>query len=457
MVAEHLTDDKDLWSFMLTCHGTHAIIACSGGFWRTRFNSVFDPSPGKTVDELKTLYQYRRKKLGKPVDFQAGHEADEVNCLRIIRDLAIESCNYWGMGRSKNIDRLREFVTKSNLLHKLFCGRPVQLRMTGLFQAIQLLLTHWSLDLSMKCPTYSFEISQKVVYTHPDVTPIFKHRVSTVNMTYLLHIVNFFKYHITVPEEKTLHPFFKELAEDQRPRAWDNGIDQGLSRVGTTWKGTYAYMDSRLVRQIRNVRAGSAIFMDGFGIEWGDGAFQSLHLDFDPAHCCPWPRGFEEHLQALPSHLSAAAVHGHAVEPRRRGRDYLLFSGTGMDNIPFHCSGVLHALPPQHDIPGWQRISIMKKFDPEPRPPADPSAYAPSSSTTADTSTPNPFTPDWDQTGRDGEAGGHIDMSTDDYWCYEGVVLPGGKIILGRWFSPNEDRAQCLNTGPFIFWNVPAY
>lgn len=209
-----------------------------------------------------------------------------------------------------------------------------------------------------------------------------------------------------------------------------------------------------MVKAIRKVTVGTKIFTDGLGIEVGDGTFQSLELDFNLA-CCPWPRGFEKHLNALPPHELAATVQGHAIERPRRGRDYLLFTGSGMDNEPFHCCGVLHALPSQQKVPGWQRISIMKRFDPDPSPPSIASASASSSSAVANTSPPNPFTLGGGQKGRDGEAGGQIDMSTNNYWAYEGVVLPGGKIILGRWWSPMDDRSQCFSTGPFIFWNVP--
>lgn len=40
------------------------------------------------------------------------------------------------------------------------------------------------------------------------------------------------------------------------------------------------------------------------------------------------------------------------------------------------------------------------------------------------------------------------------YWAYEGVVLPGGKIILGRWWSPMQDLEEINCIGPFIFWEV---
>lgn len=39
-------------------------------------------------------------------------------------------------------------------------------------------------------------------------------------------------------------------------------------------------------------------------------------------------------------------------------------------------------------------------------------------------------------------------------WAYEGVVLPGGMIMLGRWWSPTDETVDRLGTGPFIFWNV---
>ena len=67
---------------------------------------------------------------------------------------------------------------------------------------------------------------------------------------------------------------------------------------------------------------------------------------------------------------------------------------------PFFASGWLNPLPPQNDIPGWQRMTMMKYFV--------------------------------DDNG---------EYDKDALWAYEGVVLPGGKIILGRWWSPSEGGA----------------
>lgn len=42
-------------------------------------------------------------------------------------------------------------------------------------------------------------------------------------------------------------------------------------------------------------------------------------------------------------------------------------------------------------------------------------------------------------------------------WAYEGVVLPGGQVVVGRWWGPRAAGAD-LNeesySGPFMFWCV---
>lgn len=83
----------------------------------------------------------------------------------------------------------------------------------------------------------------------------------------------------------------------------------------------------------------------------------------------------------------------------------------------------------------------MKYFDP---PLASPSASVPAS--------PNPFAA---AAGDVGEGLGWDGADVDDgCWAYEGVVLPGGKIVLGRWWSPLDEAGEREWMGPFIFWNV---
>jgi hypothetical protein len=76
-------------------------------------------------------------------------------------------------------------------------------------------------------------------------------------------------------------------------------------------------------------------------------------------------------------------------------------------------------------------------------------------------------------TGGDGTTGGDQTTIADEYqretWFYEGVVLPGGKLIAGRWWQPLEAPppsryAQMTGvdgrnlrrrvTGPFLYWCI---
>lgn len=125
-----------------------------------------------------------------------------------------------------------------------------------------------------------------------------------------------------------------------------------------------------------------------------------------------YPPVLEEWLQGEPTVEYTDEVTGKKVMP-----DVKDFFGLGRSDINYHLHGRIHGLPPQQGIPGFQRISMMKYL------PDCESKYG---------------------TGR------------SSYWAYEGCVLPGNQIILGRWWCPigamESGRSYC---GPFIFWNVP--
>jgi hypothetical protein len=90
------------------------------------------------------------------------------------------------------------------------------------------------------------------------------------------------------------------------------------------------------------------------------------------------------------------------------------FFGTSRGQREAHFYGRMHAIPPQAGIPGFQRITFLQFFH-------DNGAYDPGS-----------------------------------VWAYEGCVLPGNRIIVGRWWwLANDDTADDdIPAGPFMFWNV---
>lgn len=220
---------------------------------------------------------------------------------------------------------------------------------------------------------------------------------------------------------------------------------------------------------IRRCEPGKEYFFTD-SIDHHDG-FQTLELDFEPqANRACWPKIFENHLDAMPTKDLCNILDGRpktktkrAKSPQdypKRGVHYRQFSGSGADAEPFQCSGILHPLPPQEQIPGWYRISMMKYFDPlVPQDSLPPQSNSPSASSQSPASVESPSHAPYKSAGADHSPNDMYQVDDDaeinaGCWAYEGAVLPGGKIILGRWWSPFDDDGLKRCIGPFIFWNV---
>jgi hypothetical protein len=106
------------------------------------------------------------------------------------------------------------------------------------------------------------------------------------------------------------------------------------------------------------------------------------------------------------------ALTGEALTP-----DVKDFFGLGYDGTTYHFNGRVHAMPAQQGIPGFQRVTMMK------------------------------YLPDEE---------GNYGFGHTSGWAYEGCVLPGNEIMLGRWWRVEPDPAQQepAYSGPFIFWRV---
>jgi hypothetical protein len=137
-----------------------------------------------------------------------------------------------------------------------------------------------------------------------------------------------------------------------------------------------------------------------------------------------WPQRWETILNSEPWKVSdqsqpqgkRSSPRGKAKEPKRP--DVMHFWGSSHGGKNAHLFGRIHALPPQQDVYGFQRVVVMKFYTRK-------------------------------------EAGQDVYDPLQVYG-YEGCVLPGGRIIVGRWWDANADRNDPLNlaSGPFIWWNV---
>jgi hypothetical protein len=132
-----------------------------------------------------------------------------------------------------------------------------------------------------------------------------------------------------------------------------------------------------------------------------------------------WPAEWEEILCSDPFTRNNASP-GRRSSPRKEVNNkppIKQFWGTcrGRDG---HFFGRLHAMQPQQGIHGFQRIVMMK------------------------------FYTKIDSNGFEG-------YDPDQVWGYEGCVLPGGSIVVGRWWDARNDGTLVSTaSGPFIWWNV---
>jgi hypothetical protein len=267
---------------------------------------------------------------------------------------------------------------------------------------------------------YCFPDSQLSVYSNDD---IFQgcYRLD-INMEWVLHHINFWKYHMTRREEHTLFEAYEELAKDERPRFWSKQLKNGGGELGKNWKGSYAYVERGTIKQIRAGRGMNDVFQDEFnGDNAGTACFQDMQLNLVAKEDEVWPELFEKHLHSLPEPVNRArtrAQHRSASPDSISGlrpANYQ-FEGFGQDSDEgFKALGWLNTLPAQSGIPGWQRMTMMKYF----------------------------FI-DEDEGTVDEEA----------LWAYEGVVLPGGQIIVGRWWCTSDGLGDDMYSGPFILWCV---
>ncbi|KAI9748852.1 MAG: hypothetical protein M1835_007090 [Candelina submexicana] len=407
-IAIYIESDKDLCAFTLACRQTHAAVL-SPGVWRKRFARRYDPPLGKSNHELKQTYQWRARVLAQGTIFRDGHGPRETRCLELIRDLIVESLDTesplsFKGDQSRNVGQLHQIVLRTNLLHDVFRNGYYKVCASELLLTLQLALTHWSFDPKLQAPTYGWEFSQKVVYQPTDEAPVFSGTDNlSVNMAWLLHVANFFKYHLTRRDNCSLYYPFLDLEHYERPGAWRRKIQGGLPKVGKYWRGIYAYIDDKELRWVREMEPGRKIVMD----EHGSG-IQDIEFEFgDHVNSIPWPEDFEIHLHST-NEIAFIDTHQRSISSRS-----LRFQTSGLDWSDSYGSGHIQEIPPQQGIPGWQRFTMMKY---------------------------------------------HIDENgfylNSDSWAYEGVVLPGSQIILGRWWHPQPDPANdgSAYSGPFLFW-----
>ena len=445
-ITDYLDEDKDLCNLSLSFQYANSIIG-NAHFWRTRFVRVFDsPRPDSFINtdhHFEDQYKKRKDIMAHIPTFHRGNTRRERQCLAVLRDLMRDANSERGSKNSKssgsfskNIENyIKTFLTDSNLLNDIFATRyaPQKYRNSDilpetysqLMRMLQVLMAPSLLDprpFPMGPQIADFAGSQFMAYSGAKEYPIFYGCNGTdVNFDWCLHQLNFWRNHLLREDEASLNSVYKNLEDHERPQYWHTLLQNNDSDyIGKKWKGSYAYVDRTVLREVREHRGEVDHIIDEFnGSESKDG-FQDLRLQLTENGAKTWDPAFEGILRSLakPPEKRRTRQSSKASSPAMetsKSRSFR-FGGGGLDaQADFLADGWLNQLPPQQEVPGWQRMTMMKYYT--------------------------------------DEYNNQIDWAS--LWAYEGVVLPGGQVIIGRWWSPNDVMEDDESySGPFILWCV---
>ncbi|OBT79980.1 hypothetical protein VF21_01140 [Pseudogymnoascus sp. 05NY08] len=432
-IIQFLPSDEDVNHYGAACK---ALRACVGPIvWQMRFLRTFDGIPDAGPVKLQAQYKKRRGIATRYVSFDNGTMSNQKACLDMLKEMIVESNGHIVRDEYGN-----ESVSGLNhrFFSKYFQDTPSTVRRKGsdlldnlgrigydltpkkrpsrqesLTKVVKLLFTHLLLHPhSCNIKTDVFLASQEFVYKCFKEAPLFLGRnKNEINIMWLLHAANFFKFHFKMPDgEGILAHMYQQLEKGEWPMPWAGKLKSGTQKLGPYWKGAFTFLQEE---DIRNFRTGDHIEAIVDETTDGNNGFQDLTLFSDlrstPQLACP-PE-MEAWLKASPKGEYKDEASGEKVMPKVED-----FFGLGRSDVDYHLHGRMHGLPPQEGIPGFQRVSMLK--------------YLPC-------------------------VNGMYGTGRTSFWAYEGCVLPGNQIMLGRWWCPTGvmDRGYTY-CGPFIFWRV---
>lgn len=329
----------------------------------------------------------------------------------------------------KNIVALTRFCGNENVLHCLFKPtNATKRRAVGsasgpepLLQALTVLLSPLLLT-DVGRDQFSFPTSQLSAYSPAIKQPAFQGCAgNTINMEWALHQFNFWKYHFTREAEADITMFteISELGPSELPQLWNSQLSQdSIPQIGKNWKTVSAFLRHDAWRRYRT-RKDYDDFEDEFSGTDNGGIIQDLtfHMTDDIGLSEGSAATFKKSLDINLPPKRAKTRSGEIDDMPVTGDKTFRMEDVGGQRHPrgqWVGKGWLEPRPKQRSLPGWQRMTMMKYFE---------------------------------------NNDGSVDWTS--LWAYEGVMLPGGRIVVGRWWSPDAHASTAAQyCGPFIMWNT---
>ncbi|KAL8780706.1 MAG: hypothetical protein Q9213_006352 [Squamulea squamosa] len=507
--------DKDLRAFALVQRTTcYAVIPANAGHWRYRFKDQYDLPKDKPPAAIKNDYIFRKCFLTHLVHFKYGHSPEEVACLEAIRQLIVEkpqdpvdsAALKPNEPSSRNVQQLWRFMKKSNLLFDVFrWTRSQESSINRLLEVIQVFFFGWHVwcathqisaayPLSLRLTAYFVEKSEAVAVALPSRDLV--DAKGQIDFAVLSHLTNLWKFHLAINDDGELHRIFGWLPTEEQLMSFSRSLVPNKARLGMKWKGALCeqpiqFPEVAVVHPSRITRPAFPSFHAVNQVHTNPyltGGDRLLDLEFaSMRQCGPWPDPFEKEIKARSSSpgdierpinplecsrsnarpvsedfnpvfvkatttpksgvedchspvprgmitdmaKSVGQSNGEPFSPRTKMErmEEKHFFGSGEFDVllpPLNVAGIVQLLPLQCGVPGWQRFSMVSYETP-------PSGSAEKGFLDADEHHLCPF------------------------MRYEGVVLPGDSIIIGRYslgdeYRNDDDPGQFLQRGTFIYW-----
>ncbi|EPE28896.1 hypothetical protein GLAREA_00054 [Glarea lozoyensis ATCC 20868] len=374
--------------------------------------------------------------------------------------------------RGRNLDIIRSLVTNDgsgpyvDIIDSILSVDASNIRIAfedrrineTLVFVLQLVLTAMSLHPNMcNSKVCHFDLSQLMTYATAAHQPVFKGKYKEqINALWLLYTANFFKFHLKSAGEGIMAHAYSNMDDHQYPSMWEGKIKAGTQPLQRFWKGAHTFLSMRDLISLRNENGdheNENIYSDSLDshdqifqvciimLLYGKGAKirEDMEILFSQEQASKlWSSKCEEALQSDPfinprprspkkTKKSGKGAPSSSRTTRQTDKrnarpddakhlikpEFLSFYGVAHDSRTAYFYGRIHALPPQQNIHGFQRI-VLKKF----------------------------YLDDYGE-------------FSEDVYYYEGCVFPGGKVIAGRWWNANHDpRLIDTMSGPFLWWGV---
>ncbi|KAJ5403833.1 hypothetical protein N7509_003704 [Penicillium cosmopolitanum] len=364
------------------------ILGPSTGIWRSRFEANYELPAAKSMEELEHEYKSRAIILSRRMDFR-GRKTNlkEQAWLEVIHTMLVESLTIpIQPSGPKTYNRLREVMSQSN-----FLSRPKKQRSCEFTCAIQLSLTSLALhrEVSEPCSRYDYELAIAYSFGSEANGPYITH--NNLDLIKLLHIRSFWQRHLLEPEEMSFYLTFKDLAEDHKPKM-RKGYGATESELSSSWIGYYSCLHP--MPQTRT------------------------QLNKNPGQTC-------------------ADIASHLIDILS-----LDLQTTGDEFWPVECNNFI----PMSEDPDIHRVFFQGSQGYY----GQTSDLNPVFGFKEDISFPYGGIPGWARICFAIIATGQDINSSDWVHGYEAILLPGGRIMMGRWLDLKEPSGR----GPFIFWDV---